>query len=310
MTTLLFQSHIDRGEWWADELARRIPDLEMRLWPELGDRAAIDYALVWMPEKGLLKSLPNLRAVFSLGAGVDHIFRDPDLPRGVPICRVVDPNLTQRMTEYVLLHVLRYHRQQPAYAALQAEGKWEELDQPAAADRRVGIMGLGALGADAARHLVGLGFQVAGWSRTRKEIAGVESFAGTAALDAFLHDLDILVCLLPLTPATEGILDKDLFARLKPGACLINAARGGHLVEADLIPALDSGRLGAATLDVFREEPLPVGHPFWRHPKITVTPHVASISDPRSVADQVAENVRRAEAGEPLLNVVDPAVGY
>ncbi|MCP4328661.1 MAG: glyoxylate/hydroxypyruvate reductase A [Alphaproteobacteria bacterium] len=310
MTTVLFQSDIDRGQWWRDELGRHVPDLDLRVWPEIGDKDDIDYALVWRPEIGLLRSLPKLKAILSLGAGVDHIFRDPDLPPGVPIARIVDPNLTARMTEYVLLYVLRYHRQVPTYEAFQADRIWRMLDQPAAGERPVGIMGLGELGADAGRQLADLGFDVAGWSRTKKDIAGIESFHGADGLETFLARTEILICLLPLTAATEGILGASLFAGLPDGAYLINAARGRHLVEEDLIPALDSGRLAGATLDVFREEPIPADHPFWRHPRITITPHVASISDPRSVAGLVADNIRRVEAGDQPLNLVDPAAGY
>ncbi len=307
---LLFKSEIDRADWWAAELAKLEPELEVRVWPDVGDPADIEFALVWMHEPGSLKAFPNLKGIFSLGAGVDHIFRDPDLPPGVPITRVVDPDLTDRMTEYVLLHVLRYHRQQPAYDAQQARGEWRELHQPAAHDRRVGVMGLGVLGRDAAGRLADLGFRVAGWSRSAKEIEGVETFHGRDGLDAFLARTDILVCLLPLTPATEDILDARLFARLPEGAYLINAARGRHLVEEDLLAALDSGRIAGATLDVFRREPLPPEHPFWRHPKVTVTPHIASITDPRSVARQVVENIHRLRAGRPPLHRVDPAAGY
>jgi len=310
MITVLFQSDVDRGDWWGEELGKRLPGVELRIWPDIGDKADIDYALVWMPELGLLRSLPNLKAILSLGAGVDHIFRDPDLPPGVPIARVVDPELTARMTEFVLLHVLRYHRQQPAYDAQQIEARWRQLHQPAAHDRRVGIMGMGELGADAGRRLVDLDFRVAGWSRSAKEIAGIEGFHGADGLEPFLARTEILVCLLPLTPATENILDAALFAGLPEGAHVLNVARGGHLVDDDLIAALDSGHLAGATLDVFREEPLPADHPFWRHPKITVTPHVASISDPRSAADLIADSIRRVEAGQPALNVVDPAAGY
>lgn len=310
MTVLFFQSDIDRGDWWADELAKRLPNIEVRVWPETGDRGEIDYALVWLPEKGLLRTMPNLKAILSLGAGVDHIFEDPDLPPGVPIARVVDPNLTERMTEYVLLHVLRYHRQQPAYDLLQAKAEWRPLDQPAAGDRRIGIMGLGVLGGDAAAKLADLGFRVAGWSRTARDLPGVECFAGPDGLAPFLNRSEILVCLLPLTAETENILDASLFAQLPRGAYLINVARGRHMVEDDLIPALDSGWLAGATLDVFRTEPLPTGHPFWDHRAITITPHVASVSDPRSVADLVADNIRRAEAGQPLLYEVNPAAGY
>lgn len=310
MTTLLFSSAIDRGEWWREELVRRVPGLDVRIAPDIGAREDIEFALVWKPDPGLLRSLPNLRAIFSLGAGVDHIFADPELPAGVPITRVVDRDLTRRMTEYVVLHVLWHHRQQGAYEAQQARAEWRELHQPGPGDRTVGIMGMGELGSDAARALAGLGLDVVGWSRSPRPDAGIEVLHGTDGLDAFLGRCEILVCLLPLTPETENILNRELFARLPHGAVLINAARGRHLVEEDLIPALESGQLGAATLDVFREEPLPADHPFWRHPAIRITPHIASIADPRSVADQVAANIARARRGEPLVNVVDPARGY
>lgn len=307
---LLFKSDSDRVEWWKTELVRRMPDLEVRVWPQAGELKDIEFALVWNLGHGILKTFPNLRVIFSLGAGVDHLFADPNLPRQVPVCRVVDKNLTQRMTEYVALHALRYHRRQPELDALQRETKWDELYNPTAQERAVGVMGLGVLGADAARRLAMLGFKVAGWSRSAKSLPGVESFHGDAGLEPFLARTEILVCLLPLTPATEGILDRKLFAKLPKGAALINAARGRHLVEADLLAALESGQLAHAALDVFRTEPLPQEHPFWRHPRVTISPHIASITDPRTTADLVAENVRRLRAGKPLLHVVDPDLGY
>ena len=307
---LLFLSKVDRADWWRQELTARVPSLEMRFWPETGAREDIDFALVWKPPKGEMRRYPNLKAIFSLGAGVDHLLRDPELPAGVPLCRIVDRALTTQMSEYVLLHVLRYHRQQPLFDRQQEAHEWRDQPQLRARERPVGIMGMGVLGRDAAAKLVALDFAVAGWSRSPKSLPGVESFHGADGLAPFLARSEILVCLLPLTQATEGILNRDTFARLPEGAALINVARGGHLVEDDLIPALNAGRLSAATLDVFRREPLPADHAFWADPRITVTPHVASIADPRSVADQVAENIRRARAGAPLLNVVDPAVGY
>ncbi len=307
---LLFISNSDDPVWWAKELETRLPGMELRVWPDMGDPREIDYALAWRPPAGLLKRLPNLRLIASLGAGVDHLFGDPELPRAVPVCRLVDPYLTQRMSEYVALHVLRYHRRLPELEVLQREARWGELYTPTAGERGVAIMGLGELGAAAAEKLAGLGFRVAGWSRRPKRIAAVESFAGESGLDAFLARSEILVCLLPLTPETANILGRRLFERLPRGAALINAARGGHLVEEDLLAALAAGRLAYATLDVFREEPLPASHPFWRHPRITVTPHCASVTDPRSAADLVAENIRRVKAGEPLLHRVDPTVGY
>lgn len=307
---LLFKSDSDRVEWWKTELVQRMPDLEVRVWPQAGELKDIEFALVWNLGHGILKTFPNLRVIFSLGAGVDHLFADPNLPRQVPVCRVVDKNLTQRMTEYVALHALRYHRRQPELDVLQRETKWDELYNPTAQERAVGVMGLGVLGADAAKRLAMLGFKVAGWSRSAKSLPGVESFHGSAGLEPFLARTEILICLLPLTPATEGILDRKLFAKLPKGAALINAARGRHLVEADLLAALESGQLAHAALDVFRTEPLPQEHPFWRHPRVTISPHIASITDPRTTADLVAENVRRFRAGEPLLYVVDPDHGY
>ncbi len=308
--TLLFLSKIDRAEWWRQELGRRMPGLDIRVWPEVGARDDIEFALVWEPPKGELARYPNLKAIFSLGAGVDHLLDDPGLPAGVPICRVVDRALTAQMSEYVLLNVLRYHRQQPAYARQQAARQWRALKLMQTSERRVGIMGMGVLGQDAAAKLIALGFAVAGWSRTARSVAGVESFHGPDGLAPFLARTEILVCLLPLTPDTEGILNAKTFAHLPAGAALVSAARGGHLVEEDLIPALDTGQLSAASLDVFRNEPLPAEHPFWADGRITITPHVASITDPRSVADLVAENIRRARAGEPFLYVVDTARGY
>ncbi|MFI5021725.1 MAG: 2-hydroxyacid dehydrogenase [Alphaproteobacteria bacterium] len=228
----------------------------------------------------------------------------------MPICRAVDEFLTLRMSEYVALHVLRYHRRQPELEELQRRGEWKELYTPTASERAVGIMGLGALGANAARALAGLGFKVAGWSRTPKRLEGVESFHGAAGLAPFLARSEILVCLLPLTRATEGILRATLFAGLPKGAALINAARGKHLVEADLLAALASSQLAYAALDVYQTEPLPPEHPFWRHPRITLSPHIASITDPRTTAALVAENVRRYRAGEPLLYTVDAELGY
>ncbi len=309
--TLLIIAPDERPNWWQREFARVAPDLAVRCWPDVGDPAEIAYALAWKPPAGELAKLPNLKAILSMGAGADHLFVDPTLPE-VPITRVVDPYLTSGMTEYVLLHVLRYHRNQPALQTQQRQHVWDdrvgELRQ--ADERPVGVMGLGELGRDAVAKLVALGFQVAGWSRTAKEIPGVDCFHGPDGLAAFLARSEILVCLLPLTAETTDILNRDTLAQLPQGAYLINAARGAHVVEADLLDALASGQLAHATLDVFREEPLPADHPFWDHSQITVTPHNASITDPRSVVRQVAENIRRFDAGEPPLHLVDRAAGY
>jgi len=280
------------------------------MWDEPGEIADIEFALVWNPPRGVLRSFPNLKAIFSIGAGVDHLFRDPELPAGVPVVRMVEPELTRGMTEYVVLHVLRHHRRQREMEANQRDRKWDLITTPTAPARKVGIMGLGQLGAAAARALAALEFDVAGWSRTPKEIADVECFHGDFAMDAFLARSEILVCLLPLTAETEGILAAGLFERLPRGACLINAARGGHQVEDDILAALDSGQLAEATLDVFREEPLPDAHPFWRHPRVTITPHNASLTDPDGAVHEVIANIERIRRGEPPINIVDPETGY
>jgi glyoxylate/hydroxypyruvate reductase len=282
----------------------------MRVFPEIGDPAEIDAALVWKPQPGLLASLPNLKLIVSLGAGVDGLLSDPTLPRHVPIARLVDPYMTEAMSEYVLTQVLRLHRQDFLYQSQQRERVWRELPQPNAAERRVGILGLGELGSDAARKLAVMGFNVAGWSRSERRLPGIESYHGPEGLLALARRSDILVCLLPLTPETEGILNARLFAALPKGACIVNAARGAHLVEEDLMAALESGQLAAAVLDVFREEPLPPAHPFWSHPRIVVTPHAAASTHAPTAAAGVGENLRRLAEGRPLINLVDPARGY
>lgn len=307
---LLFASPDDDPIAWRAALQRRLPDLEVRIWPELGDNGAIEAALVWLPPPGLLASLPQLRAIFSLGAGVDRLLEDPTLPAEVPLCRMVDPSLTASMAEFAFLHVLRYHRDLDVYEAQQRRAEWRlVLPRPASATV-VGLLGLGELGAAAARLLADHGFTVRGWSRSRKAVEGVACFAGPEELDPFLEGLGVLVCLLPLTAETRGILNARLFARLPAGARLVNLARGGHLVEQDLLDALDTGHLAHATLDVFAREPLPPDHPFWRHPRISVTPHAASYSLPESGAEVVAENLRRLRDGRPLLHRVDRARGY
>jgi len=307
---ILFRSTPAATARWRPLLATLMPQHEIRFWPEVGERAAIEYALVWQPEPGLLASLPNLKLIFGLGAGIDHLLRDPSLPSGVSIVRLVDPYMTDAMSEYVALSVLRLHRLDLDYLAQQRAIVWEEREQKNAAERPVGILGFGTLGQDAGRRLKALGFPVAGWSRSPREVAGFTTHAGAAGLDALLAGSEILVCLLPLTPETAGILNAAAFARLPRGAGLVNAGRGGHLVEEDLIPALDRGQLAGAVLDVFREEPLPPGHPFWRHPRIILTPHVAAETHPPTAAPIIAEAIRRCEAGLPIANRVDLARGY
>jgi glyoxylate/hydroxypyruvate reductase A len=306
---LLFCSADDDPEEWRTELCRLLPGLDFRVWPALGDPAGIDAALVWKPPPGLLAGLPNLKAVFSLAAGIDAMLADPTLP-DLPLCRMVDPSLTSTMTEFVLAIVLGYHRDLDTFARQARSRHWRLILPPPASARQVGVMGLGVLGSDVARALRGHGFAVRGWSRTAKRLDGIACHHGAAGLDAFLDGLDILVCLLPLTPATEGILSARLLARLPRGARLVNVARGRHLVEADLLDALATGQLAHATLDVFASEPLPDEHPFWGHPRIAVTPHAASYARAASGALGVAENYRRLRDGRPLLHTVDRGRGY
>ncbi|MBL6455511.1 glyoxylate/hydroxypyruvate reductase A [Belnapia sp. T6] len=298
-------------EDWRDALLEVDPGLEIRLFPEAGDPAEIEAAVCWTAhDMAELRRYPNLRLIVSMGAGVDHLLRPPGPPPGVPVARLVDDRLTQGMTEWVLLNVLRFHRQDPEYRAQQTARIWHELPAPDTARRRIGILGLGALGGDAARALVALGFPVMGWSRRPKEVPGVESFHGEEGLAAMLRQSDILVCLLPLTPDTRGLLDAARLSLLPEGAFLLNSARGGHMVAADVLAALDSGRLAGAALDVFEPEPLPTDHPFWAHPKVVLTPHAASITIPRSAAPQVVDNIHRVRAGLAPRNQVDFRAGY
>jgi glyoxylate/hydroxypyruvate reductase A len=307
---ILFKSTPAAVARWRPYLAVAWPERDVRFWPDIGDRATIDYALVWHPEPGLLASLPNLKLIVSLGAGIDHLLGDPRLPPGVPILRLVDPHMTRAMCEYVALQVLRLHRQDVDYRAQQAAGEWRERPQKNASERRVGILGFGVLGEAAGRTLQALGFDVAGWSRTPRQVPGFTTYAGAAGLDRMLARSEILVCLLPMTQETEGILNAALFARLPRGAGLVNAGRGRHLVEADLLAALGAGQLSAAVLDVFHDEPLPAGHSFWRHPRIVVTPHVAAETNPPTAATIIADAIRDFEAGRPVANLIDPARGY
>lgn len=296
---------------WKRALLAVDPALDIRLFPDAGDPAAIEAAVVWTAhDMAELKRYPNLKLIVSMGAGVDHLFRPPGPPPGVPVARLVDVLLTSAMSEWVLLNVLRFHRQDPEYRAQQAGRIWEELDAPVTSRTGIGILGLGELGTDAARKLRALGFPVMGWTRRAKSVEGVENFTGADGLLAMATRSRFLVCLLPLTPETRGIIDGRVLSAMPRGGFLLNAARGGHVVDADLLAALESGQVAAAALDVFTPEPLPPEHPYWAHPRVVMTPHAASITIPESVAPQVVENIRRLRAGQKLINLVDFAAGY
>jgi glyoxylate/hydroxypyruvate reductase A len=291
----------------ADRAVALIPDDPI-------DPPLVTFAAVWKPKPGALRLFPNLQVIFNLGAGVDAVVADQTLP-DVPLVRVAVDDLTQRMTEYVVMHVLMHHRRQGYYTESQRNRIWAPKLQWAARALRVGIMGMGVLGRDAGQVLARLGFDVAGWSSTPKSISHIASFAGAAQLGTFLKRTDVLVCLLPLTPATRGILSRKTFARLARdgklgGPVIINAGRGGLQVEHDILSCLDDGTLMAATLDVFGTEPLPADSPFWSHPKVTLSPHNAADTDPDTISRYVADQIARFERGEALENVVDRGIGY
>jgi glyoxylate/hydroxypyruvate reductase A len=300
---------------WVQLFRSFAPQRDVRLWPEsTGNPADVAYACVWKPPRAMLGEFKSLKAVFSLGAGADDLLTDPHLPN-VPIVRIVDSDLTMRMTEYVVMHTLMYHRQHRLYDAQQRVRIWHDHEQPPANEVSVGILGLGQLGAAAAVALQRLGFRVVGWSRTQKSIPAVECFYGTVGLEPFLRRSEILVCLLPSTPATRGILSLDLFRRLKfngalHGAYLINAARGDLQVDGDIVAALEDGTLAGATLDVFPSEPLPITSPLWSNPKVTITPHNAAQSSPRALVSNILRQIDRFELGMPLEHVIDRSRGY
>lgn len=308
---ILYAAEPEEAAPWTQALAALDARLEIRFWPEWGDPAEIDFVIVGGRSPGDLSIFPKLKAIQSTWAGVNHLLRSPGLPAGVPIARMVDRGLTGSMTEFVVYQVLDELRGGPDLRAAQKRRQWLETMPRRAGAVSVGILGLGTLGSDIALKLAGLGFAMRGWSRSAKAAGpGITSFAGADALPRFLDRLDILICLLPLTADTENILNAGLFAHLPDGAVLINVGRGAQLHEADLLAALESGRIRRAILDVFREEPLPPEHPFWRHPKITLTPHVAAITRAGTGAGDILENHRRALAGEALLNQVDVTKGY
>ena len=300
---------------WVERLRRSLPDHEIMVLGQAFDRSRIRYVATWGPKPGSLSDLPGLEAIFSLGAGVDHLMGYPDLP-DVPIVRVAQDDLTHRMSEYVVMHCLMYLRDQRRHDADQRAKRWQsDLAPPMAADVRVGIMGFGVLGQDAAKKLRIMGFDVAAWSRTPKHAEGLDVHSGDESLASFLGRTDILVSLMPLTPETRGILNRGLFEKLARdgrlgGPVLINAGRGGLQVEADILACLDDGTLKAATLDVFEVEPLPQDSPLWTHPGVTISPHNAATSEPEATARYIAGQIRRHEAGEPFQNTVDRARGY
>lgn len=306
---LLLKPGTEPAEVWVQLFKEQMPDLEVRVWPEIGDPADIEFAMMRAPPPGMLATMPNLRWIASIPAGLDHIWKDPHLP-DKPIVRCTYGFRADEMGEYVLFQALRFHRSMPGYEEMMAKGQWGKLPQPKIDDRPVGVMGLGELGSGVARKLKAAGFPVSGWTRTPRTLEGIETFHGPDGLTPFLRKSSILACVLPLTEATRNILDAKLFAQLPKGAFVINVARGEHLVDADLIAALDSGQLAGAALDVLRVEPPPPDHPLLHHPKVHVTPHISTFGRAAYMMEGLLENIRRARAGEPLIAQVDRAAGY
>jgi glyoxylate/hydroxypyruvate reductase A len=314
--TLLLASTADSADSWAAELRSKDLRRPLQIWPEVPDPDSVEYAIVAKPPPGLLASLPNLKAILSLWAGVDHITSDATWPRHVPVYRMIEPGLTGGMVEFVLSQALNLHLGNYDVVAAQPRREWLRAPrgrygmEPMVQDRTVGVLGLGEMGAASATALAAVGFEVIGWSRSPKRIDGVECLHGEDGFDTLIRHAEILVNLLPLTAETENILARDVFQRMPEGAGLVNVGRGQHVVDDDLLAALDAGRLGRAVLDVFREEPLPVDHPFWTHPNITIYPHIASVTRVRTGVDALLRSIAMLEAGETPEARFDVDRGY
>lgn len=307
--TVLYKANMVRGAEWATFFAERAPHLPFRLWPDIGDPRDVRYLVAWVPPDDIATTFPNLELVFSVGAGVDQ-FDATKLPAHIPLVRMLEPGIAETMVEYVTTAVLGLHRDLLQFIHQQKAQVWREIRITPAKRRRVGVMGLGQLGQAVLERFKAFEFPLLGWNRSPREIAGVACYAGTDTLPNFLAQSDILVCLLPLTDETRGILNADLFARLPRGAGLVNVGRGPHLIDADLLAALDSGALSGAVLDVTDPEPLPAGHPFWSHPRILLTPHNASMTSPDTAVDFVLDVIARHRRGEDLPGLVDRRRGY
>ena len=307
MALLLLMPNRDTSRLIA-HIRSKMPDIDLRVWPETGNESDISFVVTWNHPSGELGRFPCLKAISSFGAGVDHILRDPALPKNIPIARIIDENLIHDLTEYVIAVILSDKRYLDDYRAKQQDKSWSPL--PMFREKSVGIMGLGRIGGSIAAAFARMDFVVYGWDIAPKKIADVHFFEGNEELSEFLRKVDYLVCCLALTPKTKDILNKKLFGRLKRGAYIINVGRGDHLVEEDLLQAIDEGHLSGACLDVFRTEPLPPDHPFWSHPKITVTPHIAALTDPESAAEQIVNNYKRVKEGKEPLNTIDIEFGF
>ena len=306
---VVFSSRVENPGRWLPLLGQALPRERFFAFPEVND-GNVDVALVATAHQGLFAKLPRLKLVQSIWMGVEGLLADPELPRHVPLARCIDPGMVAAMCETVVSHVIDFHRRLYAYRRQQSERKWQKLRQYMASDRTVGLLGLGELGSAAGAILRALGFRVRGWSRRPKSVAGVDSYAGPDGLALMLPRCDIVVCLLPLTAETRGILNAKSLALLPEGAAVVNVARGAHVVDADLLAALDTGHIAQAYLDVFEVEPLPADHRYWSHPNVSVTPHSAALTEPRTAVAMIAENIDRVRRGEVPLALVDFSAGY
>ena len=305
----VYKADPQRGRQWGEIFRQEAPEFDFRLWPEVGDPAEVHYLAAWEPPADLATRFPNLRLLLSTGAGVDQ-FDFTALPAALPVLRMVEPGIVHGMVEYVTHAVLDLHRDMPAYRRAQQQRQWQVIPVRPAAERRVGVLGLGSLGRAVLDRLVSFGFDCAGWSRSRHEVAGVQCHAGAGELQGFLARSEILVCLLPLTDATRGFLNAALFAHCPKGASLVHVGRGPQLVAHELLQALDAGHLAEAVLDVTDPEPLPSDHALWTHPRVRITPHIASMTQPQTAARVAIANLRRFARGEPLVGLVDRTRGY
>jgi glyoxylate/hydroxypyruvate reductase A len=307
--TLLFKIDDERGSAWKALFNTHAPDIDVRLWPDIGDPGQVRYFASWESPKDLSARFPNLEVVFATSAGVDQ-FDLNTLPEPIEVVRMLDPGIAQGIVEYVCFAVLSLHRDMPLYLEQQRQNQWQTRPLTPAGQRRIGVMGLGNLGVAALNALRPFGFSLSGWARSEKDIDGVQCFAGEQQLQPFLNQCDVLICMLPLTEDTRGILNADTFAALPHGARLINLGRGGHLVEADLLDALASGQIEHAILDVLNDEPPSQDHPYWQHPRIWLTPHIGAMTSPATAFDGLLANIRRHQNGEAMHGAVARNEGY
>ena len=310
MALLLFNSLRGRKEDWAKFFCKNLPTLEIREWPNIGNPKEIEYLVIGRPTLQELPELPNLKLMLTMLAGVEGIYNNPACPKGIPLVKGEPEGGDPSLTEYGITHVLRHHRNLPTYLKYQRQHRWQEIKQKPPSEQRVGLLGYGTMSKPIAKELIRMNFNVAAWTRTPKKNAPIKIFDGPEKLESFLNRTDIAVCLLPFTPETRGILNSNAFDKMPNGSSIINLGRGGHIIDNDLIAALDSGQLSSATLDVTDPEPLPEKHPLWDHPSVTILPHVARRPPVSQIAPVFIENIQRFEAGEPLLQITDSTRGY